>query len=250
MSDSDVFLQEQYLPFELAKDNDGVSFFERMAARLRCRREFQTYVCIADWNDEDGYYASTTTMSWGTTSTKYLGVHKDRTYVRLGMSEEPSWWYVVEPDRAQHVFRYGGWVPPDYFSKIGSIMLIPDILPVFKSHEQENSSVSISFYRSPQQGIVYAYCDGSTKSGLGIAAGWLFAGCFIYGSASLCCMCTGSAAGELLGLVGALYQALTSSLHEEYQFHLDSANAIGYVFKGHDPCSKVLILYIQCSSNL
>ncbi len=228
MSDRDVFLQERYLPFDLAKDMDGSSFFQRMAARLRSRREFQTYVCLENWNDEDGYYASTTSMSWGTTSTKYLAVHKGRAYVRLGMSEEPSWWYVVEHDHVQHVFRYGGWVPPDYFANTGSIILIPDILPVFQSHEQESSSVSVCFYRSPEQGIVYAYCDGSTKGGLGIAAGWLFAGCFIYGSASLCCMCTGSAAGELLGLVGALCQALTSSLHEQYQFHLDSENAIGY----------------------
>ncbi len=93
-------------------------------------------------------------MSWGTTSTKYLSVHKDRIYVRLGMSEEPSWWYVVELDRAQQVFRYGGWVPPSYFAKTGSILLIPDILPVFQSHEQESSSASIAFYRSPEQGIV------------------------------------------------------------------------------------------------
>ena len=209
-----------------------------MTARLRSRREFQTYVCLGDWNDEDAYYSSRTPMSWGTTSTKYLSVHKDRIYVRLGMSEEPSWWYVVELDSVQQVFRYGGWVPPSYFANTGSIILIPDILPVFQSHEQESSSASIAVYRSPGKGIVHAYCDGSTKIGLGIAAGWVFAGCFIYGSAALCCMCTGSAAGELLGLVGALYQALTSSLYEEYQFLLDSQNTISYVFEGQDPCSK------------
>jgi hypothetical protein len=77
LSDTDVFLQERYLPFALALDNDGIDFFQRMSARLRSSREFQTYVCLADWSDEGGYYASTTSMSWGSTSRKYLAIHQD-----------------------------------------------------------------------------------------------------------------------------------------------------------------------------
>jgi hypothetical protein len=150
----------------------------------------------------------------------------------------------VECQHVQNV-SLGGWVPPSYFEASGTTRLIPGILPVFQSHQEESSQHLVCLYRSPQQGIVLVYCDGSTDGGRGIAAGWLFAGCFIYGSASLCCMCTGSAAGELLGLVGALYQALTSSLHETYEFHLDSQNIIRYVFRCEDPISKAYSACIQ-----
>ena len=53
-------------------------------------------------------------------------------------------------------------------------------------------------------GTCFVFHDGSVAgdghSGQGIAAGWVFSGCFLSGSVSLACMCTGSAAGELLGI--------------------------------------------------
>lgn len=231
------------MPFRWQQDRDGLDLSSRIHHRLGTGRQFSLLECQYDWQDTGGFYAGQTSVFWGSTSQQYLAVSRMTRYVLLGVSDEPSWWYVAPMEGLTDVFAQGGWAPPTAFTIDGSVSLFEFSLPVFRRGESEHRQL-VSIPRSPPSGVIYVYSDGSSDSttGRAFAGGWVFSGMHISGFASMYAHMSGSEASELLGIVGALHAVLVSPLASEYVFLVDSERALDHVFRQREPLSKVQYL--------
>lgn len=243
-SSSEDFLrvEESAFPFVLALDSDGLTLSDRMRDRLGFLGcvQYRKYVATRDWED-DGLYFTTTEMLWGKQSRQFLRVHVGCVYLLICSSDEPEWWYMVSETDVTDVLSLGGWAPPAKFAFSDEYVTLHEVslptrvkqMAVYIGDEAPPSALVLHL------GSVRVYTDGSTNHGHGIAGGWVYSAGYCSGRASLACKCTGSAASELLGIVGGLYEVFWR--YREFRtfiFMVDSLVAMNYVFSGADPVDK------------
>jgi ribonuclease HI len=108
---------------------------------------------------------------------------------------------------------------------------------------EEDPMAPVHSPRVTAGGCCLVFSDGSVAgtghSGSGISAGWFFSGSNVSGSASIACMCNGSGAGELLGIVAALHFAFTMRVAREFFiFQGDNQTMMHHVFHTSEPTTK------------
>ena len=121
-------------------------------------------------------------------------------YVRTSVSPDGAWWFVFPVCLNAHA---GGWAPCELFREGCETHVLYQVSsPPDKSNGVLVSLLPLTMPAIRGSGRCLVYHDGFVAgdghSGQGIAAGWVFSGCFLSGSVSSACICTEAAAGELL----------------------------------------------------
>jgi hypothetical protein len=172
-------------PFKLSQDKQGLNLLQRMQLRMSTRVSFDKYVAKADWFDDAGAYASSTTMFWGECSRQYLTVIKSQQYINLDVCEW-GWWFMVPVDSQHSPFVSGGWASPVYFEFVPSQVTMYEVDTSILSQQSAVYDASLStvhhrtHHRIPLSlgglGSCAVYSDGACDDRVGIAAGWTFQG--------------------------------------------------------------------------
>ena len=181
--------------FQYALDEDGVSFQRRLRDRMEDAQSFQECRCIQAWSLG---YTPAAGMPYGGQA---MRTRVGQKYCIIEVSDD-MWWVSPVPC-STGVLVEGGWAPPAVFVTTGQQHVLHQVvMPSAVLHSRVSVTAPVVV---AGEGRCVVFSDGSVSSGAqrfsgGIAAGWIFSGLYASGSASLACTCTGSEAGELLGI--------------------------------------------------
>ena len=180
--------------FSYALDQDGVCFQRRMRDRMEDAQYFVECQCIQSWSLGDTQLVG---MPYGG---RTLRTRQGQKYCIIEGIDDMLW--VSPAPCSTGVLVEGGWAPQGVFVTTGQAHLLHQV--VMPSAVLSPVSVAAPVVVAGE-GRCVVFSDGSVSSGDqrfsgGIAAGWIFSGLYASGSASLACTCTGSEAGELLGI--------------------------------------------------
>ena len=227
--------------FRTMKDSNGQTLNDRMQTRMATQTLFEVYVAKTAWSDNDKEYRDTTPLYWGAQSNQYLDIQAESAYYKIGCSDcDDPWWYMMPVNIQGSSLTYGGWAPPTYFTASEETLTLYEVevptLTLQKELYVNESAHAVLAAEIPVHSTYQVYVDGSCNHFQGIAAGWIFAGKYLSGRASLAGYFTGSMASELLGICGGLAAATTLANDQvSFVFYIDAQGALDQVFGGAEP---------------
>ena len=161
-------------------------------------------VCATGWKMRSPS-KSANIQSWSPGDTPSVGIpfggqamrtRVGQKYCIIEVSDD-MWWVSLVPC-STGVLVEGGWAPRAVFVTTGQQHVLHQVvMPSAVLHSRVSVTAPVVV---AGEGRCVVFSDGSVSSGAHIAAGWIFSGLYASGSASLACTCTGSEAGELLGI--------------------------------------------------
>ena len=185
---SDVFILHRPAGLHWAVDADGSTFLARLQRRRLSAQSFRVYQATADVNIGSFRAAC---------GQKCLRIH---------VSDDGLGLYLVP--LGAPFDRFGGWTSAEFFQSLDESRVLHEVsVEDMLRRGGDHAYVLVHPVTTPAQSgsrCCDVFHDGSVAGighhGQGIAAGWIFPSSFVCGSASLACGCTGSGAGELLGV--------------------------------------------------